>query len=121
MGLKLNPANGDYISENGKPVQDDTLLTSAYIRLKTQRGRWMYAPDGEYGSEFYQSHRRVRTVVEIEEMGRKALQPMIDDKRAQSVTVEADDVARGGVSLSTKIVDDRGRPQILKFNPIGVG
>lgn len=119
MSLKLDPKTGDYVVENGKPVTDDTLLTSAYIRTKTQRGNWMYAPDQNYGSEFFKSHARIRDVVVLEEIQRKALEPMVKDGRAKSVTVRATDVARGAAGLTSVIVDDRGKPEIFSFNPIG--
>lgn len=119
MSLKLDPRTGDYVMDGGKPVTDDTLLTPAYIRIKAQRENWLYAPNKAYGSLYYKSHARIRDVVVVEEIGRKALQPLVDDGRAESVTVVADAVARGAVGLKTIIVDNRGKPEILDFNPIG--
>lgn len=118
--MKLDPKTGDYVlDEKGKIVQETGLQTPAYFRLKVQRENWMYAPDAKFGSTFYKAHRRVKDVVEIEDIARQALQPLITDRRALAIDVAADAVNRGGVSLLTRILDNRGRPEVYEFTSIG--
>lgn len=119
MSLKLDPATGDYQVENGRIVNDDSLLTPAYIRLKTPRKGWMYAPDESFGSDLNKAHIRVKDVVAVEESAQKALDPLVRDGRARDVTVQAVQVARGAVELQAVIVDDRGKQETYIFNSIG--
>lgn len=117
---KLDPATGDYVVEGGNPVTDETLKTPAYIRLKVQRLRWLYAPSSQYGSDYYASHIRIRSTEDLEKIGNKALKPLVDDLRAKSAEVITTAAARGSVELQARIVDDLGQVEVLTFTPLGV-
>lgn len=117
----LNPANGDYVLDSqGSPEQTDSLLIPAYIRLKAPRTRWMYAPDTDWGSDFYTVRKR-QTALDgslCEQIGVRALKPLIDDGRASKVTLTATVQARGAVGLETKIADAGGNESSAVFKPI---
>lgn len=117
---KIDPRTGDYIMERGSPVEDDSLITPAIIRLKVQRQRWLHAPNSKYGSEFYASHVRVKTTAELEKIGSQALQPLVDDGRAQNVDVQTTAAQRGGIALNIEITNSLGQPEVLTFTPLGV-
>lgn len=119
-GWQIDPSTGDYVVLSGSPVEDTTILTSAYIRLKTRRTQWLYAPDTNYGSDFYKSHARILQTATLENYATKALNPLVTTNRAQSVSVATTAAQRGAIQLSAQIIDSSGQPQVLNFNP-GVG
>lgn len=118
----LDPKNGDYIMEDGAPKQTDSLRIPAYVRLKTPRTRWLYAPDDRFGSDFYllQKRQTTRDASQVETVAVNALQPIADDGRARSIEVDAVQVARHGVGLETKIVEASGRLDNLLLPSLGV-
>lgn len=117
----LNPATGDYkLDANGSPVETDSLLVPAYIRLKGPRTRWLYAPNADWGSDFYALRKRHSSLDGslCEQIGARALQSLIDDGRASTVTLNATVQSRGAVGLETEIVDAGGQGDSATFNPI---
>lgn len=117
----LNPANGDYVLDAlGSPEQTDSLLIPAYIRLKAPRTRWLYAPDTEWGSDFYTVRKRHSALDGslCEQIGSRALKPLIDDGRASKVTLTATVQTRTGIGLETKIADAGGNVSSATFKPI---
>ncbi len=120
-----DPTTGDYVlTSDGTPQQTDSLVVPAYHRLKTHRTRWMYAPDPDYGSDFYLVQKRNSSVNGglLESIAEKALQPMIDDGRAASAdatntTTAADN--RSSSSLEIDIVDRQNQQQTFNFTPLG--
>lgn len=110
-----DPKTGDYIMNNGVPVETDELTAPAYIRLKAKRTQWQYAPDVDWGSDFYliKKHRTNQDASVIENVGARALQPMVDDGRSSQVTVTATVVTRNGVGMETKITDATGNVKKL--------
>lgn len=119
---EIDPKTGDYVMEGGAPKQTDSLRIPAYVRLKTPRTQWLYAPDERYGSDFYTIKKRqtTRDASQIETVAANALQPIADDGRARSIEVEATQVARHGVGLETKIVEASGRLDNLSLPSLGV-
>lgn len=118
----IDPSTRDYRISGGSPVQDATLVTPAYVRLKTRRTQWLYAPNPQYGSDYFRMHRRLplKEVARLPDLASKALQPLIDDGRAASVTADVAQTVRGAATVNVKIIDAQGAPQEFKFNPIGV-
>lgn len=108
--------------QSGSPKQTDSLRVPAYVRLKTPRNQWMYAPDESYGSDFHNLKKRqtTRDASQIETVAANALQPIADDGRARSIEVEATQVARHGVGLETKIAEASGRLDNLLLPSLGV-
>jgi len=106
----VNPKTGDYEMENGAPLQTDSLVVPAYYRLKIARDGWMYAPDRNYGSTFNQIKKNPSggDTTKIENTGSVALQPILDDGRAISITVETILAARNSVGLDIVIQRQRG-------------
>lgn len=106
---EIDPKSGDYVITQGSPTLTDALTMAAYVRLKTKRGQWLYAPDNNYGSDFYlQKKRRTnQDQTYIENVGARALTPMVNDGRAGLVDVEATEASRHGIGLSAKILDAR--------------
>jgi len=116
----INPITGDYVVTNGDPVRDETLQFPAYVRLKLQRNSWMYAPDTNYGSTFNNVRKRTsnsRTL--LRQVAEKALQPLIDDRRAVTIDVENTDNARHAEALDVTITEREGSVTSFSFNPLG--
>lgn len=111
----LNPKIGDYVMVGGDPQQTDSLTIPSYIRLKTMRTKWLYAPDTEYGSDFYlvKKRRTNENASTLESMAARAQQPIVDDGRASSISVTTTAVARQGVQLESDITDARGKVETL--------
>lgn len=117
----IDPSKGDYkLNSSGNPIETDSLLVPAYIRLKAQRTRWLYAPNPDWGSDFYTVRKRHSTLDGslCEQIGAHALKPLIDDGRASTVTLTATVQTRGGVGLETEITDSGGEAQTAVFIPI---
>lgn len=118
----LNPATGDYVMNGGAPEQTDSLKIPAYVRLKVTVGQWLYAPDSNYGSRFKQIKKRPtgRDTAKVENAAAVALQPILDDGRALSITVETTSSNRSSVGLSTVIERQRGVFDQLEIPSLGV-
>lgn len=117
----MDPKTGDYIVENGKPVIDSGLTTAAFIRLKTHRTQWLYAPDNQYGSDFYLVKKRHTNsdAKLLETIANRALQPIIDDGRAADVTNNTDFLSDSASQMKTTIIDAEGNNESLTVKPIG--
>ncbi len=118
---KIDPSTGDYVIENGSPVETDSLTIPAYFRLKAKRGRWLNAPDTNWGSDFYTITKRPSENANqrLENIAVSALQPLVDDGRADSVEVNVLTASRGSAGLETKIVDASGEVETETFKGLG--
>ena len=116
----LDPKTGDYVMQGGAPKNTESLAIPAYFRLKISRNRWLYAPDTDYGSDFHLIKKRKTNgdASDIENIAARALQPLIDDGRAQSITIRAQQQVRHGVGIQVNIVDQEGDVQELEFVPL---
>ena len=119
---EIDPKTGDYVLEGGAPKQTDSLRIPAYFRLKAKRGTWLYAPDAQFGSDFYTLTKRPSENANkrLENIGIAALQPMLDDGRAQEITVDVTQNKRGATQLATTIVDASGEVEVETFTGLGV-
>ena len=112
-----DPASGDYVMENGAPKQTNSLRIPAYHRLRISRTKWLYAPDNQYGSDFYALKKRKNSsdVTTVENTAARALQPLIDDGRSSEISIEAKVNTRHNVGLQTQITDAQGEPEELNL------
>lgn len=116
----INPGTGDYVVTNGDTVQDFTLQFPAYLRLKVQRKKWLYAPDNNYGADFYKILKRSSNTPKVlETVAVKALQPLIDDGRAKEITAESMPQARNICNIEVNILEANNYLQTFEFNPVG--
>lgn len=120
QNLQIDPSTGDYIIVNGRPVEDGTLNTPAYIRLKVKRTQWMYAPDTKFGSDFYLFQRRhlLSNDQAMLAVAQRALQPLIDDGRAAAVQVSQVDSEGSAWECQAAITQANGQTNPLTFDPI---
>ena len=121
QGWDINPDNGDYLQQNGRPVNTNSLKLPAYYRLKIKRKSWQYAPDDKYGSDFFKIVKNTnQTPSQCETVGGRALQPIVDDGRALTIEVTTVNTSRHGIGLQTKIVDAEGQVETVTFKSLGV-
>ena len=118
----IDPARKDYVLVGGSPEQTDSLTVPAYFRLRITVGQWLYAPDSNYGSRFAEIKKRPtgRDTSKIENAASVALQPILDDGRAVSITVETNSANRSSVGLKTVIERQRGVFDQLEIPSLGV-
>lgn len=118
----IDPKSGDYQLSGGRPVQTDSLEVAAYIRLKTPRTKWLYAPDTKYGSDFYLVKKRNTTndSSALETVAATALQPIADDGRAVEITINTTQVARHGLALDVQLVRNNDKIDNLVLTGLGV-
>lgn len=118
----IDPATGDYVLVGGAPEETDSLTVPAYFRLKISVNQWLYAPDTNYGSRFSQIKKRPtgRDTNKIENAAAVALQPILDDGRAVSITVDTTQANRTSVSLKAVIERQRGVFDQLEIPSLGV-
>jgi phage gp46-like protein len=122
MSWQVDPKTGDYLMTNGSPIDDPSLIYPAYYRIKVSRTRWMYAPNDRFGSDLYTVKKRftVNDMNPVNNLVSRALQPIIDDKRAKSVSVEIQaPFGRNDVEMAVTIVDSQGKPQTLNLPAVG--
>lgn len=107
---QIDPITGDYVMDGGAPVQTDSLQVPAYYRLKITRNQWLYNPGPTYGSTFQLIRKRPPggDNTAIENTALAALQPILDDGRAVSITVDSRDESRSNVALEVFIEKQRG-------------
>lgn len=123
MSWVIDPKTGDYVMTNGAPVESTSLIYPAYYRLKVERTQWLYAPDVNYGSDFYTIKKRFTATDAnvLTNLAERALQPMIDDGRAS--VIDATFLAPKSINdseLQVDITDAQGQPQVLNLPVIGV-
>lgn len=116
----INPRTGDYNIENGDPQRDETLQFPAYLRLRLQRGSWLYAPDDTYGSTFSNVRKRTKNVQKLLiDVSENALQPLIDDQRAEAIQVESVGSGRNSEELEITIQENDGEVSSFVFETVG--
>lgn len=123
---EIDPTTGDYTQELGDAVLTDSLTIPAFFRLKIRRTQWLYAPNDEYGSDFYLLKKRFNggDVGNIADVAERALQPMLDDKRAKSIDVVVDETQlalRSNSSMEIDILDAQGQVETLNLPSIRGG
>lgn len=119
----IDPKTKDYVlDDKGKPVQTNSLTVPSYIRLKTRRGQWLYAPNTNYGSTFFQlkKHQTVGDNTLLENAAKTALTPIVNDGRASLIEINTTGVSRNSAELQTKITEKSGRVETLSLKPLGV-
>lgn len=118
----IDPDKKDYIMVGGSPQQTNSLQVPAYFRLKVKRNKWMYAPDSQYGSDYYTLVKRPasNSNTRLENIGAVALQPLVDDGRAKSVELTVTQNVRHGTALQTSIVDASGEIETTTFKGLGL-
>lgn len=123
----LDPTTGDYkMGANGAPIPTDDLRIPAYYRIRGHRGKWIYAPNNQWGSDLYLTRKRFASndISGIASVINNALQPMVDDGRAISVSTDVSSSinfnSRSDVALDVDITDAQGKVQSLNLPPLGV-
>lgn len=118
----IDPTTGDYVIENGVPVETDNLQVPAYIRVKTKRNQWMYAPNKQFGSNLFliKRNQSSKTARAVEQATIEALQPILDDGRAEIINVETKEAARHGLGIEINILDNAGSTEQFSFDGLGV-
>ncbi|OOF50260.1 hypothetical protein BKK54_06330 [Rodentibacter genomosp. 1] len=104
MDREISPLTGDYTN---KPIS--TLTNAAYIRLTTPLGSWW--ADGRVGSLLHLIPKEKdlsRVGLIAQQYAEEALQPLIDDGRAEEITVNHTQPHNGKVILDISIRDNRG-------------
>jgi len=116
----IDPVKRDYILQNGRPVNTDSLTIPAYFRIAIPRTQWLYAPNSSYGSDYYliQKRRSTSDASQFENVGAAALQPIVDDGRSNGISVTTQVLTRGGVGLQIDVTDARGQFQEPIIVPI---
>ena len=123
QNLMLDRSNGDYVlNEKGKIEETDSLIIPAYIRLRTKKGKWMYAPDTSYGSTFFEAKKRKTNgdASAMEKIASTALKPLIDDGRADQIDIDATYSSRHAIGLEIKIESSKGLVDTLGLESLGV-
>lgn len=102
-------------------MKDESLLFPAYARLKIQQNSWLYAPSNNYGSNFGVVKKRTSTTSSLlEQIATKALQPLVDEKRASLIEATAIiSQSRNIAELSISINDINGGIINFDFNSVG--
>lgn len=112
MDREISPLTGDYTN-----LQISTLQNAVYIRLTTPLGSWW--ADGRVGSLLHLIQREKdlsRVGLLAQQYAEEALQPLIDDGRAKSITVTHEQPKDGSLLLAIQVTDDRGDTYQFKHN-----
>jgi phage gp46-like protein len=116
MQVLLDPTTGDYVFTEGSPLNDPAggLGNAVYVRLKTPLGS--YWADPSVGSRLHELARekdtpRIRGL--YEQYCEQALKPIVQDGRAESITVNALAV-NGWLVLLIKVIG-KGTPITFRY------
>jgi phage protein GP46 len=115
MDREISPLTGDYTSK-----QISTLQNAVYIRLTTPLGTWW--ADGRVGSLLHTipKEKDLRHVGPLaQQYAEEALQPLIDDGRADEIIVTYTQPHNGLLILDISIRDNRGESYQFK-HPVKV-
>ncbi|MGC6061358.1 phage GP46 family protein [Enterobacter kobei] len=110
MDQTLSPVTGDYTRSRIYSIQN-----AVYLRLETPLGS--YWADPTLGSRLHELRRekdlpRVRLLAV--QYARQALQPLLDNGRAESITVDTRDGQKGWLVLLVTVTDGTGEPYTLQ-------
>ena len=114
---------GDYVVDaSGAPVLDTSLAPPMFSRLRGHRNGWMYAPDKTWGSDFWQYNRR-QSIKFTDTLGQSlataAIQPMVDDGRADQLVVTTTASQRSGVQYQISVLDIELNTPVAVNTPVG--
>lgn len=116
MDILIDPLTRDYVLAAGKRVRDPAsgLGNAVYLRLMTPLGS--YWADATLGSRLHELQREkdvARVARLAQQYAEQALQPLLDDARAQRIAVS---VARqpGRLLLTVAVTTHRG--QVVVFH-----
>lgn len=115
MDQNISPSTGDYTRTRVYSLQN-----AVYLRLMTPLGS--YWADPELGSRLHELQREKdvsRVHLLAVQYSRQALQPLLDDERAQSVTVSEKQRRKGWLILLITVTDSGGTPQTFE-HPVRV-
>lgn len=115
MDMGLDPLTGDY---SGQVIED--LGNAVYLRLQTPLGSWWADPT--LGSRLHELQRQKdvpRIRVLAVQYAEQALQPLLDDGRATSIVVEAQQPHDGRCLLQISVVDATGNRRVFN-HPVKV-
>lgn len=125
MELDRDQTTGDYVQDEstGKPTTTDGLGPAIRTRMRAHRGKWLYATDASFGSDFY-AYKKKKSVDFRDGIGEaiaeKALEPLTKDGRADNIEIETQFSNRGGVAYSINLLDRKKRVEYRVTTPIGV-
>jgi hypothetical protein len=122
--IDRDPSNGDYVVVDGSPVRTTSPTVPAFIRTKTPRDAWLYAPNRDFGSKIGTivrfTGKRNGAATALENAAAQSLAPMVTLGEIQDATVTAIDANRQGVQLRLDLLDINGQEQTITLRPIGV-
>ncbi|STZ76344.1 phage GP46 family protein [Bergeriella denitrificans] len=104
MDKELDPLSGDYTGDT-----IDNLKNAVYIRLQTPLGSWWADP--AIGSLLHtlQREKDLAHVAQLaQQYAEEALQPIIDDGRAEQISVRAVQPANGRLYLLIRVDTAKG-------------
>lgn len=104
MDAQLDTTTGDY---TGQRISH--LGNAVYLRLQTPRGSWW--ADAAFGSRLHELAREkdvARVGVLARQYAEQALQSLLDDKRARSIVVTAQQPHNGRCLLHVEVEDASG-------------
>ncbi|WP_420996247.1 phage GP46 family protein [Cupriavidus sp. 30B13] len=107
MDALLDPQTGSYTG-----TRTNTLANAIYLRLQTPLGSWW--ADKTLGSRLHELKRekdKPRVAKLAQQYAGQALQPILDDGRAKSITVSTSRPQSGWLVLLIEVVDAGGRVQ----------
>ena len=110
MDKKIDPKTRSYNGEHTRSLEN-----AVYLRLTTPRGS--YWADNQFGSLLHLIKREkdvARVGLLAQQYAEEALQPIIDDKRAKSITVTPQQPHNGRLILQIDVTDQRDMR--YKFN-----
>lgn len=107
MDPLINPVTADYAGQ-----RTESLANAVYLRLMTPLGSWW--ADTSLGSRLHELTREkdlARVYILARQYSEQALRPIIDDGRAQSINVTAEQYKRGWCLLLIRVTDLSGQVQ----------
>jgi phage gp46-like protein len=117
----INPTTKDFVLENGAPVRDESLHFPCYARLKIEKEAWMYAPSKDYGNSLSGLAKRQQTTPTLcQKLIEKALEPIIQDGRAEAIDVNVKAVSHFGIDLDINITDAANQNQTIELRQVNI-
>lgn len=122
MAALIDPVTRDYVLLDGLLKRDPSngLLNSIHLRLNTPLGS--YWADKTLGSLLHTLSRE-KDVVRVQRLAKQyaeqALQPILDDVRATSITVTSEQPHNGRLYLLFEVVESSGETLTFK-HPVKV-
>lgn len=120
ISITIDTVTKDYIPLNGQIQNSNQLEAQIYQLIQTPKTKWLYAPDSNYGSDFYTllNQRQRLSKSQILQLVTSALDPLTSTGELTLTSLTVPVLTLGTVNIDIEGVDSSGEKVKFTINPL---